>query len=102
MEGKTQKEQIAYIRKMVATNIRWTERAVLVLYECQTEDEKTTEETTENNARGFTGYDANFLSSLAKRLLEGRPLTAKQLSSCRKALRKYSGQLWRIAQAKGA
>ncbi len=100
MEGLTKKEKVSHIRKMVATDITWTRRAILALYEHQTDDEKNSELTKENNSRGFNSFDATFLSSIAKQLLAGRRLSEKQLVASRKALRKYSGQLLRIAEAK--
>ena len=91
-----------YVKEMVATDYEWTRRAILALYEFQTEEEKAVGEAKQTNARGFNKFDAEFLSSLAKWILADRMLSTKQLKAARKALVKYSGQLVKIAEAKGA
>jgi len=66
-------------------NDRAVERALIVLFNRQTADEKRTETTRVLNNRGFTAADADILSSLAKQVQRGRTLSPKQLGICRKA-----------------
>jgi hypothetical protein len=82
------------------------ENMLLALYDCQTADEQDAAETHESNGVGFNSTDANFLSSLAEQVRSHRSgysrypsaLSANQERALRKALRKYSGQLARIAE----
>jgi hypothetical protein len=46
---------------------------------------------------GFNGFDAEFGTSLAKRLLSGYLLSDKQKVAGRKMIIKYLGQLLKIA-----
>jgi len=78
-------------------------RAVLALYARQTEDEQRQGSTTHSNGRGFSAYDAEFMTSIAKALPRyNMNLTDKQLARCRKILPRYRRQLLEIAQEKGA
>ena len=91
------KEQI---KNNITTIPKWTERAILALYRCQTSEEQVTQETREENSVGFNGVDAKFLSSLAQQLLNGYSLSPKQLTYAQKAIGKYAGQLYRIQTTK--
>jgi hypothetical protein len=86
------------IRARITTNPRWTERAILAVYEYQTDVEQVKKETVENNGVGFNGLDAPFLSSLAQWLQKGHHLTERQLKPAQKMIGKYAGQLKRIAR----
>ena len=88
------------INALLITNDRAVERALVVLHDRQTESEKDSRQTTQNNGVGFSGLDAEFFSSLAERVKKGWALTPKQLACCRKLnkngwcrLAKYHGQL---------
>jgi len=60
------------------------ERALMVVYQNQTYDEQAMEATVVKNGVGFTAYDAEFMSSLAKWVESGRHLSAGQLRVLRK------------------
>jgi hypothetical protein len=84
---------------------RAVERAILVLFDRQTESEQVDETTKEHNGVGFNGADAPFLSSLAKwikgsRRPNGQRLSPRQRTRARRQLAKYAGQLARIAAAR--
>lgn len=90
----TKKNTIAYVREMLATNQAWALRALVRIYtENQTEQEKTIEDTTENNGIGFTGTDGNFLSSLAKQFITRGSLSTKQMQFVLKKMPKYARQV---------
>ena len=88
------------LREKITTDQRWTERAIVALFKAQTPDEQYLGETKENNGVGFNGTDAEFLSSLAGWILQGRSLTPKQLVIAQRKVAKYAGQLARLAYAK--
>jgi len=86
-------------------------RGLVAIYERQTADEQSTESTNHLNGVGFNGRDARFGSSLAKQIIGWNntpparrtyryPLSRTQLEKGRNLLRKYAGQLARIANEK--
>lgn len=82
---------------VIRTNDDQLGRALVALYNRQTEDEKETSNTNERNGAGFNGVDAPFLSSLAEQYLRRGYLTEKQVNAARKTIKKYIGQLTDIA-----
>lgn len=88
------------IKELLLKSDKAVARAIIALYNCQTESEKNSEATVESNGIGFNGCDAKFFSSLAQQIQSGRILSAKQISFARRGILKYSGQLASIANAK--
>lgn len=88
------------VRQMVTTNQLWTERAIVVLYDYQTDDEKSDEVTKHENNVGFSGTDAYILSEYARWIHARKHLTPKQLKLAQKRIGKYAGQLLRIINSK--
>lgn len=72
------------IEALLQSNDRAVEKAVLVLFARQTEDERVTLSTKHSNNRGLTAYDAEYFSKLAAQLNRGQPLWPYQLSILRK------------------
>lgn len=103
-------------KAMIQANIEkgpweWVARGLEVIFEHQTADEQTSETTTHHNGVGFNGVDATLLSSFAKQVKawkatpEGArrfacPLSPRQLELARKKMKKYAGQLARVAEEK--
>lgn len=92
------------ILALLMTNDRAVERALIVLFDYQTADEKSTHNTRHENGQGFTAYDAPIMSSMATQVLRNYPLTQKQLAWLRggkklSRIGKYAGQLARHAIA---
>jgi hypothetical protein len=94
----TKTTQIAEYRAALASNPAWAHRALVVLHDQQTRDEQETRTTETHNGVGFTGIDAEILSSFAEQVKRGRTLSPKQLAIAHRRLPKYAGQLWRLAQ----
>lgn len=73
-------------------------------------DERDAGETNHLNGMGFNGRDAGFGTSLAKQVIKwqdgltnyAHPLTMPQMNAARKMLRKYAGQLAKVANEKVA
>jgi hypothetical protein len=100
-----------------ATESRWTveamqrrlakdpvavERALVTLFYQQTASEQASGTTVEDNSVGFTGVDAQILSSFAEWVLKstrapGQKLTNKQMALAQKKILKYAAQLLRLA-----
>lgn len=90
------------IRALLESNASAVYRALIVLFNRQTADEQQSEDTKHLNGRGFNARDAKFGTDLAQRCLNPDkryryPLSVNQLAAARRMLRKYAGQLARVA-----
>jgi hypothetical protein len=94
MEKKWNKEAII---ELIDKNDKAVERALIVIYDRQTEEEKEIEQTKDHNGIGFNSIDAEFLTSCAEGLKKYGKLTIKQIAVVRKRIRKYWKQLLFIA-----
>lgn len=72
-------------------------KSVVQIFNKQTEYEKQADRTKENNKVGFNGFDAEFGSSIAKKIIAGQKLSDRQMHFSRKMIMKYAGQLTKIA-----
>ena len=81
------------IKNFLSTNPQWMERALIVLFNRQTQDEQIDGETKHHNERGFNGCDSRYLSYCSKWILKGNHLNQKHLEKCGKKLPKYWGQI---------
>lgn len=97
---KTKKARVEFLREKLSTDARWASRGLLRIYEYQTTDEKATQDTRHWNNVGFSGVDAEILSSFAEQLLKGRTLSEKQMAIVFRKMKKYARQLDGVAQAK--
>lgn len=101
VEIKTKKDRIAHIKKMIANNDEWAKRALVVIYGFQEDSEKCNYSTTAKNGVGFTGADAEFLSKMAKTLLDKKYLSPKQLDVVKQRMVKYARQLESVSKKYG-
>lgn len=69
---------------MLRTNDKAVARALVVLFERQTDDEKATEHTRHHNGRGFRPCHARMGTSMAKFYLQRGFLTPKQIAYWRR------------------
>lgn len=90
-------EQIKYL---IMTNESVLYSCLKNLYDCQTEEEKATGNTQEDNGIGFNAYDAPFLSAMIKDLKKYGHLTYGQRDKTKQILQKYSKQLVNMANDK--
>lgn len=83
------------IKEKLASDPRWIERSLCVLFARQTEDEQRSDATVHNNGIGFSGCDSRYLSYCAKWLQKGSTyhLNDKHLEKCGKKLPKYWRQI---------
>ena len=85
------------IKNLLLVNDRAVMKAIITIYNLQTDSEQNSDETYDANGVGFNGVDAPFLSSLAKQILSKGYLTPKQMTYGRKKILKYANQLLNIA-----
>ena len=93
MKNPTKAQQLEFIRSKITTNSLWAEKALLRIYDAQTESEKQVASTTHFNGVGFTHSDASFLTGCARTLLSHGHLSEKQLPYVFKKIGKYARQL---------
>lgn len=98
-ELTTKKARIAFIKEKLQSNQTWAIKGLLRIYDNQTDDEQRSETTRHWNAIGFSGCDAEILSSFAKQIRGGRTMSDKQMKLIFKKVPKYARQLNDIATA---
>ncbi len=90
----SKKEIVEILRNQWERNPDNAVKAMLVLYQYQTLDEKKDGRTSHNNGVGFNGCDDAFLSSLCRQIInQGRSLSAKQKACVVKMMHKYALQI---------
>jgi hypothetical protein len=82
-----------FIQEKLRTDIRWMERAVLVLYSKQTKEEQKVNDTIQNNGVGFNGTDGRYLSWVATYLQKGNHLSGHHIQKVSNKIQKYWKQI---------
>ena len=96
----TKKNTVTFVKTKLATDPVWAVKALVRIYqENQTADEQASKATTHDNGIGFSGCDAEFLSSLAEAQLKYGRLTDKQMSFVLKKMPKYARQVIAFSDA---
>ena len=80
------------IKMKILTDDRWLYRAIYVIYERQTTNERLQRETVEDNGIGFSGVDGRTMSRIAEHLIKYKRLTDKDKAIARARMVKYTGQ----------
>lgn len=106
--------RLVFFKEKLARNAAWAMRACEVIYAHQTESEKDARITVEDNGVGFSGRDAEILSSFAEQIITNRAarkagtfpkhyglLSPKQTSILHKLMPKYAAQLIEHLEASG-
>lgn len=94
----TKKDTIAEWKAKLATDSRWALRALVRIYQEQTPSEKDIELTMYHNNVGFSGVDADILTSFVKQYQRRGELSPKQMMILHQRIPKYAGQLYRLTQ----
>lgn len=90
------------VHQLLETNATALARAVLTIYARQTATEQGAGETVESNGRGFSGYDAPFLSDIAVKLPRyDNRMTAGQRARVLPLMKRYWRQILEEIEAKG-
>lgn len=86
------------IKAKLSTDDKWLVRGLLAIHARQTEEEKVSETTKEQNGIGFNGVDATILTDMVNQYKRTNGfLSPRQIALIRKKMVKYAGQLARIA-----
>lgn len=87
------------IQSLIDTDDRAVARAVVRIYQRQTEDEQRASETKHHNTIGFNASDAKFLTGVARYVIaNGKIDTEYHMMKTRKLIRRYWRQLIEIAE----
>ena len=93
----TKKALLAALKERLAQDDRWALQALTVVYRNQTADEQHAQQTIEHNGIGFSGPDAEILSSFAQQYQRRGCLSRKQMNLLRRKIPSYAGQVARVA-----
>lgn len=94
---KSKKETTEKILELLRTNDGAVVRALMRIYERQTQDEQRREDTNKHNDIGFTIHDARLYTRFAKQWVERQWLSERQMEVLRAGMLKYGRQLTEIA-----
>ncbi len=89
----SKKDMIEQLRHRLASNDRWALRALIRIYQNQTADEQCREATIERNGIGFTGPDAEILTSFARQYQRRGGLSERQMIILRRRIPAYARQI---------
>lgn len=88
------------IKSKIENNQIWLERAILAIFDKQTNEEQKTDESIEHNGVGFNKPDSYKLSYYAKWIKSGKHLSGWHLQNAKIKMAKYSRQLTDIANGR--
>jgi len=91
---KTKKDSLLFLRDKLHTDSRFALFGLLKVFENQTTDEQAEGDTKWLNGVGFTGVDAEFLTSLAWQYKQRKSLSPKQLPFLFKKMPQYATQIY--------
>ncbi|MFZ4764656.1 MAG: hypothetical protein ACOYMN_06845 [Roseimicrobium sp.] len=97
MMTMTKKALLAALKERLAQDDRWALRALSVVYRNQTADEQSAQQTLEHNGIGFSGPDAEILSSFAQQYQRRGSLSPKQMNLLKRKIPSYASQVARVA-----
>lgn len=95
-----QKQWKLYLKNLVKTNDKALLRAIVLVYENQTAEEKNKDKSIEDNCAGFDKVDAAEMSTIARKVKAGKALTESELAKSRNKMPKYWKQLMIISKEK--
>lgn len=95
-----QQQWKAYLQNLVRTNKKALYRAIILIADLQTPEEKAYGATISRNGKGFGAVDADMMTSLALRLNNGGELSPRELAICQNKMPKYWRQLMIISKEK--
>lgn len=94
----SQKQWGAYLKDLLKTNNKALLRAIVLIYDNQTPEEKDKGESIENNYIGFNKIDAKEMGDIAKKIKANKALTKVELAKSRNKMQKYWKQLMIISK----
>lgn len=94
----SQKQWEAYLKDLLKTNDKALLRAIMLIYDNQTAEEKDKGESIEDNCIGFSKIDAKEMGDIARKIKANKALTKEELAKSRNKMQKYWKQLMIISK----
>ena len=94
----SQKQWEAYLKDLLKTNDKALLRAIILIYDNQTPEEKDKGESIEDNCIGFSKIDAKEMGDIARKIKANKALTKGELAKSRNKMQKYWKQLMIISK----
>ena len=94
----SQKQWEAYLKDLLKTNDKALLRAIVLVYDNQTPEEKDKGESIEDNCIGFSKIDAKEMGDIARKIKANKALTKGELAKSRNKMQKYWKQLMIISK----
>ena len=94
----SQKQWEEYIKDLLRTNDKALLRAIVCIYDNQTDEEKVEGKSIEDNCAGFSKFDAHEMTVIAMKVKRGKQLTKGELAKSRNKMQKYWKQLMVISK----
>ena len=94
----SQKQWEAYLKDLLKTNNQALLKSIVLIYDNQTNEEKEIGASVEDNNLGFSKWDAEEMSDIARKLKRGEPLKPNEIVHARITMPKYWKQLMFIAK----
>ena len=94
----SQKQWEAYLKDLLKTNDKALLKAIVLIYDNQTPEEKDRGESIEDNCIGFSKIDAKEMGDIARKIKAGKVLTKGELAKSRNKMQKYWKQLMIISK----
>ena len=94
----SQKQWKAYLKDLLKTNDKALLRAIVLIYDNQTPEEKDKGESIEDNCIGFSKIDAKEMGDIARKIKANKALTKGELAKSRNKMQKYWKQLMIISK----
>lgn len=82
------------VKDLLLKNDTAVKRGLVLIYGFQTYEEQHSDTANTNNGQGFSKYDAEILSSMARQVQNGWQLSEAQLNVARNRIVKYAGQIY--------
>lgn len=98
----TNKQWEQYLKQLVKTNDVALLKAIVLIYDNQTDEEKYKGKNVEDNNVGFTKYDAREMSEIALKIKAKIPLSEAEMAKSRNKMQKYWKQLMVISKRRMA
>ena len=93
----TKKAVRQFVKNELGTNKTWALKALTKVLEKQTESEQNMETTTDANGVGFSGFDGEIMTSIAKQYIRKGYLSNKQMTIVFKKMPKYWNQILKVS-----
>ena len=94
----SQKQWEAYLKDLLKTNDKALLKAIVLIYDSQTHEEKDKCESIDDNCIGFSKNDTKEMGDIARKIKANKELTEKELAKSRNKMQKYWKQLMIISK----